>query len=154
MRVTVLWWDGTKTTQSYDVGFTPELGGGIMCDIPFTFSKSVSSPYNNTNDKIVRVFLSDANGKALGYKKNAWISTLNVMDTIAYSDNGVSAIDVSGLSRLGELTTELNQNLTTLNRLPKSLVYIFSGNCGLTNVNVTGLTNLSSLHVYASALTS
>jgi len=154
IRVTVLWWDGTKTTQSYNAGYAPEYGGGVFSGIPFSFSKSVTSPYNNTNDKVLRVFMSDANGRTLGYKKNAYIEEVSVNDGIAYQDNGVSKVDVSGLSRLDRLITELNPNLTTLNRLPKSLTQIYSGNCNLTSVNVNGLTNLQVLQVYASGLTS
>ena len=155
IRVTILWWDRTKTTQSYDVGYNPELGDGILTGIPFSFTKSISSPYNNTNDKVLRVFISDANGKALGYKKFAYIDSVNLTD-IASLDNGVSNIDVSGLSRLGTLEVTLNYTyLTALNRLPKSLTAIYASICNLTQVNLNGLTNLQRLFVDSnSSLTS
>jgi hypothetical protein len=155
IRVTILWWDRTKTTQSYDVGYNPELSGGILTGIPFSFTKSISSPYNNTNDKVLRVFISDANGKALGYKKFAYIDYVNLTD-IASLDNGVSNIDVSGLSRLGTLEVTLNYTyLTALNRLPKSLTAIYASVCNLTQVNLNGLTNLQTLFLESnSSLTS
>jgi hypothetical protein len=156
IRVTILWWDRTKTTQSYDVGYNPEFGDGILTGIPFSFTKSISSPYNNTNDKVLRVFISDANGKALGYKKFAYINAVSLLDGIAAQDNGVSNIDVSGLSRLDTLEVTLNYTyLTALNRLPKSLTAIYASVCNLTQVNLNGLTNLQNLFVDSnSSLTS
>lgn len=155
IRVTILWWDRTKTTQSYDVGYNPEFSGGILNGIPFSFTKSISSPYNNTNDKVLRVFISDANGKALGYKKFAYIDYVNLTDIVS-QDNGVSNIDVSGLSRLGTLEVSLNYTyLTALNRLPKSLTAIYASICNLTQVNLNGLTNLQTLFLDSnSSLTS
>lgn len=155
-RVTVLWWDGTKTTQSYDAGYIPEYDTGVSpaltYGVPYSFTKSVSSPYNNSNPKTVRVFTSDASGKAIGYSKNFHTTAISVTDGFLYTDNGVSSIDVSGLRNLKELYVELNSNLTKLTRLPKTLQIIHAGNCNLSNVDVRGLTQLHTLQVYASGL--
>jgi hypothetical protein len=149
-RITVLWWDGTKTTQSYDAGQILDVSSNS--GIYYTFSKSVSSPYNNSNPKTVRVFTSTTSGRALGYHRNFYIDTINASDFNFFSDNGLTSIDVTGLGRLSNLTTSLNSGLTSLGRLPKTLTTIYADNCSLSSINVTGLSVLSVLSVYSNSI--
>lgn len=152
-RITVLWWDGTKTTQSYDAGQALEIGV-LNSGIHYTFSKSVSSPYNNSNPKTVRVFTSSTTGRALGYHTNFYIDGVNASDSNNFLDNGLTSIDVTGLNRLTQVVTSLNAGLTSLGRLPKTLTTIYADNCALTQINVTGLNNLGALIIYNNAITS
>lgn len=147
-RITVLWWDGTKTTQDYDIGQELEQNG-LNTGIAYSFSKTVSSPYNNSNPKIVRVFTSFTNGRALGYHRNFYIDGVNASDYISFSDNGLTNIDVTGLNRLTMITTSLNTGLTSFGRLPKTLTSIYADNCDLTTIDVAGMTNLYSLIIHS-----
>lgn len=150
-RVTVLWWDGTKSTQSYIAGFSPEydVQTGLASGVPYSFSKAISSPYNNSNPKTVRLYTSNSSGKAIGhYNKNYRITHVDVADSAVFQDNGVTSVDVSGLRSLLSLTTSLNAGLTSLPRLPKTLTTLFVDNCNLTSIDLTGQTALEALDIY------
>jgi hypothetical protein len=148
-RVTVVWWDGTKTTQNYDAVYTVESAiGEFTVGIPYTFSKAVSSPYNNANPKTVRVFISDTSGNVRPRDVNAFISYIDVTDDFFYQDNGVTAVNIAGLDRLLEFYSNLNDSFSSISTIPNSIqVFTITSSSLLTSLDISNHTNLTSLYV-------
>ena len=152
-RVTVVWWDGTKTTQNYDAGYTLEIAvGEFTVGIPYTFSKAVSSPYNNANPKTVRVFISDTSGNVRPRDVNAFISYIDVTDDLFYQDNGVTAVNIAGLDRLLEFYSNVNESFSSISTIPNSIQqFAITGSLLLTSLSVNSNTSLSSLTISGSS---
>ena len=148
-RVTVVWWDGTKTTQNYDAGYTVESAiGEFTVGIPYTFSKAVSSPYNNANPKTVRVFISDTSGNVRPRDVNAFISYIDVTDNFLYQDNGVTAVNIAGLDRLLEFYSNVNDSFSSISTIPNSIQqFAITGSLLLTSLDISNHTNLMNLYV-------
>ena len=148
-RVTVVWWDGTKTTQNYDAGYTVESAvGEFTVGIPYTFSKAVSSPYNNANPKTVRVFISDTSGNVRPRDVNAFISYIDVTDNFLYQDNGVTAVNIAGLDRLLEFYSNVNDSFSSIGTIPNSIQqFAITGSLLLTSLDISNHTNLMNLSV-------
>lgn len=66
------WWDGTSTT--YAGSNTESYGDNTIKSV--TITKSIASPYNNNNEKTIKVYPVDANGNKVGIMRGILYSPI------------------------------------------------------------------------------
>ena len=117
--IKVEWWDGTSTT--YAGSNTNSYGDDTIKTILIT--KSIASPYNNNNEKTIKVYPVDANGNKVG-----------IMRGILYSPpSGIRIVDCDIRGCLGLYQISLTDSSLTDGSFAPSLPRSFDRHLSLTD---------------------
>lgn len=124
--VKVEWWDGTSTT--YAGSNTNSYGDDTIKTV--TISKSIASPYNNNNEKTIKIYPVNANGSKVGIMRGVQYSPP--------SGHRIVDCDIRGCLGLYQISLQDLQTSTPDSFAP-SLPRSFDRHASLTDFSITGI---------------
>jgi hypothetical protein len=159
-RCKVTWWDGSSTTH----------GSGNPAE-SIQISKSISSPYNNSNSKQATVISCDSSWSASGHITTFYIGILNKIQSVDVSGcSYMTTLNIGGgvgsgltLASLG-LPDDTSLSALVINGAPlggtlnlnsrRKLVAVAVPDCSLDGLDVAGCINLTTLNAELNNFTS
>lgn len=119
------WWDGTSTT--YAGSNVTSYGDDTIKTV--TISKSIASPYNNNDEKTIKIYPVNANGSKVG-----------IMRGVGYSvASGHRIVDCDIRGCLGLYQISLQDSSFTAGSFAPSLPRSFDRHASLTDFSITGI---------------